>query len=34
VRVWVPSESDNLSRLRVAYDVVGDFPAGFTVPEK
>ena len=34
VRVWVPSESGKLGRLRVAYDVVGDFPAGFTVPEK
>ena len=34
VRMWVPNQSGNMARLRVAFDVAGDFPAGFTVPEK
>lgn len=34
VRVWNPGGSGKMARIRVAYDVVGDFPASFTVPEK
>lgn len=36
VRVWNPAVSGDglMSRVRVAYDVVGDFPATLTVPEK
>lgn len=34
VRVWTPGGAGMMTRLRVAYDVVGDFPATFTVPER
>lgn len=34
VRIWNPGNAGEMSRVRVAYDVVGDFPATFTVPEK
>jgi hypothetical protein len=34
VRVWNPAGAGKMSRLRIAYDVVGDFPAAFTVAER
>jgi type II secretory pathway pseudopilin PulG len=34
VRLWHGGDAGKLPRLRLAYDVVGDFPAAFTVPER
>jgi Tfp pilus assembly protein PilV len=34
VRMWHAGGAGKLARLRLAYDVVGDFPAAFTVPER
>jgi hypothetical protein len=34
VRLWHAGGAGKLTRLRLAYDVVGDFPAAFTVPER
>jgi hypothetical protein len=32
--MWHAGGAGKLARLRLAYDVVGDFPAAFTVPER
>ena len=34
VRVWTAGGVGKMARLRVGYDVVGDFPANFQVWEK